>query len=169
MQSKNSIPRRRRLPNETNLGKVMAMRKDPPPYGIKLGFMSFFAKAAANALQRHPVVKQDRLMGNDVIIDGYADISIASPPVTPVLRNVERMTLRGHRDAPSPAMRKPAREGGLKLEDPQGGTFTDHQWRLSPPLLSTPIVNPPQSGDSRGCTRSRSAPIVEMARSSSRR
>src|SRR6478672_8581871 len=96
MQSKNSIAMLTSF-NEVNLGKVMAMRKElgeqfEKANGIKLGFMSFFAKAAANALQKYPVVNAS-VDGNDVIYHGYADISIAVSTdrglVTPVLRNVE--------------------------------------------------------------------------------
>src|SRR5687767_6700074 len=99
MQSKNSIAMLTSF-NEVNLGKVMAMRKElgegfEKSHGIKLGFMSFFAKAAANALQRYPVVNAS-VDGNDVIYHGYADISIAVATdkglVTPVLRNVENMS-----------------------------------------------------------------------------
>ncbi|HEY0491796.1 MAG TPA: 2-oxo acid dehydrogenase subunit E2, partial [Telluria sp.] len=99
MQSKNSIAMLTSF-NEVNLGKVMAMRKElgesfEKANGIKLGFMSFFAKAAANALQRHPIVNAS-VDGNDVIYHGYADISIAVSTdkglVTPVVRNVERLS-----------------------------------------------------------------------------
>jgi 2-oxoglutarate dehydrogenase E2 component (dihydrolipoamide succinyltransferase) len=99
MQSKNSIAMLTSF-NEVNLGKVMAMRKElgesfEKANGIKLGFMSFFAKAAANALQRHPIVNAS-VDGNDIIYHGYADISVAVSTdkglVTPVLRNVERMS-----------------------------------------------------------------------------
>ena len=109
MQSKNSIAMLTSF-NEVNLGKVMAMRKElgeafEKANGIKLGFMSFFAKAAANALQKYPVVNAS-VDGNDVIYHGYADISIAVSTdkglVTPVLRNVERHVLRRHREAASP-------------------------------------------------------------------
>ena len=98
MQSKNSIAMLTSF-NEVNLGKVMAMRKElgesfEKANGIKLGFMSFFAKAAANALQRHPIVNAS-VDGDDIIYHGYADISVAISTdrglVTPVLRNVERM------------------------------------------------------------------------------
>ncbi|MBP8175300.1 MAG: 2-oxo acid dehydrogenase subunit E2, partial [Sphaerotilus sp.] len=98
MQSKNSIAMLTSF-NEVNLAKVMEMRKElqddfVKANGIKLGFMSFFAKAAANALQRHPIINAS-VDGNDIIYHGYADISIAVSTdkglVTPVLRNVERM------------------------------------------------------------------------------
>ena len=151
MQSKNSIAMLTSF-NEVNLGKVMAMRKElgeqfEKANGIKLGFMSFFAKAAANALQRHPVVNAS-VDGNDIIYHGYADISIAVSTdkglVTPVLRNVERMGF-GEIEAQIAAYAKAAREGGLKLEDLQGGTFTITNGGTFGSLMSTPIVNPPQS------------------------
>ena len=151
MQSKNSIAMLTSF-NEVNLGKVMAMRKElgeqfEKTNGIKLGFMGFFAKAAANALQRHPVVNAS-VDGTDVIYHGYADISIAVSTdkglVTPVLRNVERM---GFAEIESAIVgyAKAAREGGLKLEDLQGGTFTITNGGTFGSLMSTPIVNPPQS------------------------
>ncbi len=151
MQSKNSIAMLTSF-NEVNLGKVMAMRKElgesfEKANGIKLGFMSFFAKAAANALQRHPVVNAS-VDGNDVIYHGYADISIAVSTdkglVTPVLRNVERMGFADIEGAIA-GYAKAAREGGLKLEDLQGGTFTITNGGTFGSLMSTPIVNPPQS------------------------
>jgi 2-oxoglutarate dehydrogenase E2 component (dihydrolipoamide succinyltransferase) len=151
MQSKNSIAMLTSF-NEVNLGKVMAMRKElgesfQKEHGIKLGFMSFFAKAAANALQRHPVVNAS-VDGNDVIYHGYADISIAVSTekglVTPVLRNVERMGF-AEIEKGIDSYAKAAREGGLKLEDLQGGTFTITNGGTFGSLMSTPIVNPPQS------------------------
>lgn len=151
MQSKNSIAMLTSF-NEVNLSKVMQMRKElgeqfEKANGIKLGFMSFFAKAAANALQRHPIVNAS-VDGNDVIYHGYADISIAVATekglVTPVLRNVERMGFADIEGAIA-GYAKAAREGGLKLEDLQGGTFTITNGGTFGSLMSTPIVNPPQS------------------------
>ena len=151
MQSKNSIAMLTSF-NEVNLGKVMAMRKElgeqfEKTNGIKLGFMSFFAKAAANALQRHPIVNAS-VDGSDIIYHGYADISIAVSTdkglVTPVLRNVERMGFAEIEGAIA-GYAKAAREGGLKLEDLQGGTFTITNGGTFGSLMSTPIVNPPQS------------------------
>jgi 2-oxoglutarate dehydrogenase E2 component (dihydrolipoamide succinyltransferase) len=151
MQSKNSIAMLTSF-NEVNLGKVMTMRKElgeqfEKANGIKLGFMSFFAKAAANALQRHPVVNAS-VDGSDVIYHGYADISIAVSTdkglVTPVLRNVERMGFADV-EAAIAGYARAAREGGLKLEDLQGGTFTITNGGTFGSLMSTPIVNPPQS------------------------
>ena len=166
MLSKNSIAMLTSF-NEVNLGKVMAMRKElgesfEKANGIKLGFMSFFAKAAANALQRHPVVNAS-VDGNDVIYHGYADISIAVSTdrglVTPVLRNVERMSFADIESSIA-GYAKAAREGGLKLEDLQGGTFTITNGGTFGSLLSTPIVNPPQSAIL-GMHTIKERPIVE--------
>ena len=151
MQSKNSIAMLTSF-NEVNLAKVMQMRKElgeqfEKANGIKLGFMSFFAKAAANALQKYPVINAS-VDGSDVIYHGYADISIAVATekglVTPVLRNVERMGFAEIEGAIA-GYAKAAREGGLKLEDLQGGTFTITNGGTFGSLMSTPIVNPPQS------------------------
>src|SRR4249919_2097 len=166
MQSKNSIAMLTSF-NEVNLAKVMQMRKDlgeqfEKANGIKLGFMSFFAKAAANALQRHPAVNAS-VDGNDVIYHGYADISIAVSTdkglVTPVLRNVERMGF-AEIEAGIAGYAKAAREGGLKLEDLQGGTFTITNGGTFGSLMSTPIVNPPQSAIL-GMHAIKERPIVE--------
>ena len=151
MQSKNSIAMLTSF-NEVNLAKVMEMRKElqddfVKANGIKLGFMSFFAKAAANALQRHPIINAS-VDGNDIIYHGYADISIAVSTdkglVTPVLRNVERMGF-GDIEKGIAEYAKKARDGKLGLEDLQGGTFTITNGGTFGSLFSTPIVNPPQS------------------------
>ncbi|MBW8367476.1 MAG: dihydrolipoyllysine-residue succinyltransferase [Arenimonas sp.] len=151
MLSKNSIAMLTSF-NEVNLSKVMAMRKElgegfEKANGIKLGFMSFFAKAAANALQKYPAVNAS-VDGTDVIYHGYADISIAVATekglVTPVLRNVENMSFADIEGSIA-GYAKAAREGGLKLEDLQGGTFTITNGGTFGSLMSTPIVNPPQS------------------------
>ena len=151
MESKNSIAMLTSF-NEVNLGKVMAMRKElgegfEKTHGIKLGFMSFFAKAVANALQKFPVVNAS-VDGNEIIYHGYADISIAVSTdkglVTPVLRNVENMSFADVESSIA-GYAKAAREGGLKLEDLQGGTFTITNGGTFGSLMSTPIVNPPQS------------------------
>ncbi|MAL03045.1 MAG: dihydrolipoyllysine-residue succinyltransferase [Arenimonas sp.] len=151
MESKNSIAMLTSF-NEVNLGKVMAMRKElgegfEKTHGIKLGFMGFFAKAAANALQKFPAVNAS-VDGTDIIYHGYADISIAVATekglVTPVLRNVENMSFADVESSIA-GYAKAAREGGLKLEDLQGGTFTITNGGTFGSLMSTPIVNPPQS------------------------
>ena len=166
MQSKNSIAMLTSF-NEVNLGKVMAMRKElgeafEKSNGIKLGFMGFFAKAAANALQRHPAVNAS-VDGNDIIYHGYADISIAVSTdkglVTPVLRNVERMGFADIEKGIAEYAKK-ARDGKLALEDLQGGTFTITNGGTFGSLMSTPIVNPPQSAIL-GMHAIKERPIVE--------
>ncbi|MGO1540885.1 MAG: dihydrolipoyllysine-residue succinyltransferase [Luteimonas sp.] len=153
--------------NEVNLGKVMALRKElgeqfMKDRGIKLGFMSFFAKAAANALQKYPVVNAS-VDGDDIIYHGYADISVAISTerglVTPVLRNVERMDFAEIEQGISDYATA-ARDGKLKLEDMQGGTFTVTNGGTFGSLMSTPIVNPPQSAIL-GMHTIKERPIVE--------
>ena len=151
MQAKNSIAMLTSF-NEVNLKSVMAMRKElgegfQKSHGVKLGFMSFFVKAAAEALKRHPVVNAS-VDGNDIIYHHYADISIAVSTdrglVTPVLRNAESMSFADIERAIEDYAVK-AREGGLAIEDLQGGTFTITNGGVFGSLFSTPIVNPPQS------------------------
>jgi 2-oxoglutarate dehydrogenase E2 component (dihydrolipoamide succinyltransferase) len=151
MQSKNSIAMLTSF-NEINLAKVAAMRKElgeafEKANGIKLGYMSFFVKAACEALKRHPIVNAS-VDGNDVIYHGYQDISVAVSTdkglVTPVLRDAQAMSFADIEKAIA-AYAKAAREGGLKLEDLQGGTFTITNGGTFGSLFSTPIVNPPQS------------------------
>ena len=151
MQSKNSIAMLTSF-NEVNLAAVSKMRKDlgdqfQKEHGVKLGFMSFFVKATAEALKRHPIVNAS-VDGNDVIYHGYQDISIAVSTdkglVTPVLRNAENMSFADIEKAIADYAVK-ARAGKLTLEDLQGGTFTITNGGTFGSLLSTPIVNPPQS------------------------
>ncbi|MDR2871184.1 MAG: dihydrolipoyllysine-residue succinyltransferase, partial [Xanthomonadaceae bacterium] len=166
MQSKDSIAMLTSF-NEVNLSRVVAMRKElgeqfEKANGIKLGFMSFFAKAAANALQRFPSVNA-AVDGNDIIYHGYADISIAVATdkglVTPVLRNVERMSFADIEKGIAEYGKK-AREGKLSLDDLQGGTFTITNGGTFGSLMSTPIVNPPQSAIL-GMHATKERPIVE--------
>ena len=151
MQSKNSIAMLTSF-NEVNLAEVVKMRKTlgesfEKANGVKLGFMSFFVKAAAEALKRYPVVNAS-VDGNDIIYHGYQDISIAVSTdkglVTPVLRDVQDM---GFADVEKGILNyaKKARDGKLGLDDLQGGTFTITNGGTFGSLLSTPIVNPPQS------------------------
>ncbi len=151
MESKNSTAMLTTF-NEVNLAKVSAARKElqeefQKAHGIKLGFMSFFVKAAANALQRFPLVNAS-IDGNDVIYHGFSDISIAVSTdkglVTPVLRNVERQSFADIEKGIADYAKK-ARDGKLSLEDLQGGTFTVTNGGTFGSLLSTPIINPPQS------------------------
>ncbi len=151
MESKNSIAMLTSS-NEINLREVMAMRKlhgeaFEKSNGVKLGFMSFFVKAAASALQRYPVVNAS-VDGTDVIYHGFSDISIAVATekglVTPVLRNAEAMSFADIEKAIGDYAKK-ARDGKLSLDDLQGGTFTITNGGTFGSLFSTPIVNPPQS------------------------
>jgi 2-oxoglutarate dehydrogenase E2 component (dihydrolipoamide succinyltransferase) len=151
MESKNSTAMLTTF-NEVNLSKVSAARKElqdefQKAHGIKLGFMSFFVKAAANALQRFPLVNAS-IDGEDIIYHGYSDISIAVSTdkglVTPVLRNVERQSFAEVEQGIADYAAK-ARAGKLGLDDLQGGTFTITNGGTFGSLLSTPIINPPQS------------------------
>ncbi len=151
MQSKNSIAMLTSF-NEVNLREVVKMRKAlgeafQKQHGIKLGFMSFFVKAAAEALKRYPFVNAS-VDGNDVIYHGYQDISIAVATdkglVTPVLRDVQDMSFAEVEQGIADYATK-ARANKLSLDDLQGGTFTITNGGTFGSLLSTPIVNPPQS------------------------
>ncbi len=139
--------------NEVNMKPVMDLRatyKDrfEKEYGVKLGFMSFFVKAVVEALKKFPAVNAS-IDGNDVVYHGYYDIGIAvSGPnglVVPILRNVEDMTLAQIEQAIiSYAAR--ASDNTLSIEDITGGTFTISNGGVFGSMLSTPILNPPQSG-----------------------
>ena len=151
MQSKNSIAMLTSF-NEVNLAEVTKMRKSlgdafQKEHGVKLGFMSFFVKAAAEALKRYPFVNAS-VDGNDVIYHGYQDISIAVSTdkglVTPVLRDVQDMSFADVEKGIADYAVK-ARANKLSLDDLQGGTFTITNGGTFGSLLSTPIVNPPQS------------------------
>ncbi|TAL73616.1 MAG: 2-oxoglutarate dehydrogenase complex dihydrolipoyllysine-residue succinyltransferase [Rhodanobacter sp.] len=151
MQSKNSIAMLTSF-NEVNLAEVAKMRKALgeqflKEQGIKLGYMSFFVKAAVEALKHHPTVNAS-VDGTDIIYHGYQDISIAVSTdrglVTPVLRNAENMSFADIEKGIADYAQK-ARAGKLSLDDLQGGTFTITNGGTFGSLLSTPIVNPPQS------------------------
>jgi 2-oxoglutarate dehydrogenase E2 component (dihydrolipoamide succinyltransferase) len=151
MQSKNSIAMLTSF-NEVSLAEVTKMRKALgdaflKEHGVKLGFMSFFVKAAAEALKRYPFVNAS-VDGNDVIYHGYQDISIAVSTdkglVTPVLRDVQDMSFADVEKGIADYAVK-ARANKLSLDDLQGGTFTITNGGTFGSLLSTPIVNPPQS------------------------
>lgn len=151
MQSKNSIAMLTSF-NEVNLAEVTKMRKTlgeqfEKSNGVKLGFMSFFVKAAAEALKRHTIINAS-VDGNDIVYHGYQDISIAVATekglVTPVLRDVQNMSFADVERGIANYAKK-AREGKLGLDDLQGGTFTITNGGTFGSLLSTPIVNPPQS------------------------
>ena len=139
--------------NEVNMKPVMELRsryKDQfeKEYGVKLGFMSFFVKASVEALKKFPAVNAS-IDGNDIVYHGYYDIGIAvsgpSGLVVPILRNAEDMTLAQIEQAIiSYAAR--ANENKLSIEDITGGTFTISNGGVFGSMLSTPILNPPQSG-----------------------
>ena len=151
MQAKNSIAMLTSF-NEINLRAVTELRKSQgeafeKAHGVKLGFMSFFVRAAAEALRRHPIINA-AVDGNEVIYHGYSDISIAVATdkglVTPVLRSAETLGFAEIERAIGNFAAK-ARAGGLALDDLQGGTFTITNGGTFGSLFSTPIVNPPQS------------------------
>ncbi|HET8553267.1 MAG TPA: 2-oxoglutarate dehydrogenase complex dihydrolipoyllysine-residue succinyltransferase, partial [Rhodanobacteraceae bacterium] len=151
MQSKDSIAMLTSF-NEVNLAQVAKMRKQfgeqfKAEHGIKLGYMSFFVKAACEALKRHPVVNAS-VDENDIIYHGYQDISIAVSTdkglVTPVLRDAQDMSFAEIEQTIADYATR-ARAGKLTLDDLQGGTFTITNGGTFGSLLSTPIVNPPQS------------------------
>ena len=151
MQSKNSIAMLTSF-NEINMKPVMDIRKKyadtfQQVHGIKLGFMSFFVKACTEALKLHPIINAS-VDGNDVVYHAYQDIgvAVATPKglVVPVLRNTDSLGLADIEKAIG-NFAKQAREGGMQLEDLQGGTFTITNGGTFGSLFSTPIVNPPQS------------------------
>jgi len=138
--------------NEVNMAPVMEMRKRfqekfEKEHGVKLGFMSFFVKAAVAALKRYPVINAS-VDGNDIVYHGYFDIGIAvgSPRglVVPILRNADQM---GFADVEKKIAEygTKARDGKLGIEELTGGTFSISNGGVFGSMLSTPIINPPQS------------------------
>ncbi len=138
--------------NEVNMAPVMDMRKKyqdrfEKEHGVKLGFMSFFVKAAVAALKKYPVINAS-VDGNDIVYHGYFDIGIAvgSPRglVVPILRDADQLSLAQIEKKIAEFGQK-AKEGKLTLEDLSGGTFTISNGGTFGSMLSTPIINPPQS------------------------
>jgi 2-oxoglutarate dehydrogenase E2 component (dihydrolipoamide succinyltransferase) len=138
--------------NEVNMAPVMELRKKfqekfEKEHGVKLGFMSFFVKAAVAALKKYPIVNAS-VDGNDIVYHGYFDIGIAvgSPRglVVPVLRNVDQMSFADIEKKIAEFGVK-ARDGKLGIEELAGGTFSISNGGTFGSLLSTPIINPPQS------------------------
>ncbi len=138
--------------NEVNMAPVMEMRKKfqekfEKEHGVKLGFMSFFVKAAVAALKRYPVINAS-VDGNDIVYHGYFDIGIAvgSPRglVVPIIRNADQMSFADIEKKISEFGKK-AGEGKLSLDDLTGGTFSISNGGTFGSMLSTPIINPPQS------------------------
>jgi 2-oxoglutarate dehydrogenase E2 component (dihydrolipoamide succinyltransferase) len=138
--------------NEINMAPVMEMRKKfqerfEKEHGIKLGFMSFFVKAAVHALKKYPVLNAS-VDGNDIVYHGYFDIGIAvgSPRglVVPILRNADQMSFSDIEKKIAEFGAK-ARDGKLGMDDMTGGTFSISNGGTFGSMLSTPIINPPQS------------------------
>ncbi len=138
--------------NEVNMAPLMEMRKRfqekfEKEHGVKIGFMSFFVKAAVAALKRYPVINAS-VDGNDIVYHGYFDIGIAvgSPRglVVPILRNADQMSFADI-EKKIAEFGKKAGEGKLSLDDLTGGTFSISNGGVFGSMLSTPIINPPQS------------------------
>jgi 2-oxoglutarate dehydrogenase E2 component (dihydrolipoamide succinyltransferase) len=138
--------------NEVNMAPVMEMRKRfqdkfEKEHGVKLGFMSFFVKAAVHALKKFPVLNAS-VDGTDIVYHGYFDIGIAvgSPRglVVPILRNADQMSFADVEKKIAEFGNK-AKEGKLSLEELTGGTFSISNGGVFGSMLSTPIINPPQS------------------------
>ncbi len=138
--------------NEVNMAPVMDMRKKfqdsfTKEHGTKLGFMSFFVKAAVHALKKYPILNAS-VDGSDIVYHGYFDIGIAvgSPRglVVPILRNADQMSFADI-EKKIAEFGKKAQEGKLSLEDMTGGTFSISNGGTFGSMLSTPIINPPQS------------------------
>src|SRR5450432_228036 len=138
--------------NEVNMAPVIEMRKRfqekfEKEHGVKIGFMSFFVKAVVAALKRYPVINAS-IDGNDIVYHGYFDIGIAvgSPRglVVPILRNADRMSL-AEVEKTIADFGKRAQDGKLTIEDLTGGTFSISNGGVFGSMLSTPIINPPQS------------------------
>lgn len=139
--------------NEVDMSHVIEIRKKnqsafTEKHGVKLGFMSFFAKAVTEALKTYPNINS-YIDGEDIVTPAYYDISIAVQTekglMVPVIRNVEAMTLAGIEKAILEIAEK-ARKNRISIDDMTGGTFTITNGGVFGSLLSTPILNPPQSG-----------------------
>ena len=153
--------------NEVNMQPLMELRsrykeKFEKEHGVKLGFMSFFVKAAVSALKRYPVVNAS-VDGTEIVYHGYFDIGIAvgSPRglVVPILRNADQMTF-GDIEKKIADYGKRAADGKLSLEELTGGTFSISNGGVFGSMLSTPIINPPQSAIL-GIHATKERPVVE--------
>lgn len=139
--------------NEVNMKPIMDLRNkykdlfEKKHNGVRLGFMSFFVKAATEALRRYPAVNAS-IDGNDIVYHGYQDIGVAVSSdrglVVPILRNTEHMGL-AQIEGTIAEFGKKARDGKLSMEEMTGGTFTISNGGVFGSLLSSPIVNPPQA------------------------
>lgn len=153
--------------NEVNMAPVMDLRnkyKDrfEKEHGVKLGFMSFFVKAAVHALKKFPLVNAS-IDGNDIVYHGYFDIGIAvgSPRglVVPILRNADQMSLADIEKKIAEFGQK-AKDGKLSIDEMTGGTFSISNGGVFGSMLSTPIINPPQSAIL-GVHATKERPVVE--------
>ncbi|MGH8380920.1 2-oxoglutarate dehydrogenase complex dihydrolipoyllysine-residue succinyltransferase [Pseudomonas sp.] len=139
--------------NEVDMTEVMALRSkykdlfEKTHNGVRLGFMSFFVKAATEALKRFPAVNAS-IDGSDIVYHGYADVGVAVSSdrglVVPVLRNAELMSLAEIENGIA-TFGKKARDGKLSIDEMTGGTFTITNGGTFGSMMSTPIVNPPQA------------------------
>src|SRR4051812_7706862 len=153
--------------NEVNMQPVMELRnrykdKFEKEYGVKLGFMSFFVKAAVHALKKYPVVNAS-VDGTDIVYHGYFDVGIAvgSPRglVVPILRNGDQLSFADVEKQISD-FGKRAQDGKLSIEELTGGTFSISNGGVFGSMLSTPIINPPQSAIL-GVHATKERPVVE--------
>ena len=153
--------------NEVNMAPVMEMRKKyqerfEKEHGARLGFMSFFVKAAVHALKRYPVVNAS-IDGTDIVYHGYFDVGVAvgSPRglVVPILRDADRMSF-AEIEKKIGDFGKRAQDGKLALEELTGGTFSISNGGVFGSMLSTPIINPPQSAIL-GVHATKDRPVVE--------
>ena len=138
--------------NEVNMAPVMSLRKQyaerfEKEHGVRLGFMSFFVKAAVAALKKYPVLNAS-VDGNDIVYHGYFDIGVAvgSPRglVVPIIRNADQLTF-AEIEKTIAGFGTKAKDGKLTLEELTGGTFSISNGGVFGSMLSTPIINPPQS------------------------
>jgi 2-oxoglutarate dehydrogenase E2 component (dihydrolipoamide succinyltransferase) len=139
--------------NECDMSQVMALRKEYQPlfqerYGIKLGFMSFFVKASIDALRLVPSVNAE-VRGTNIVYKNYYDIGVAvgggKGLVVPIIRTAERLGFAEVEQAIADLGER-AKKNAIKLEELQGGTFTISNGGIYGSMMSTPILNPPQSG-----------------------
>ncbi len=153
--------------NEVNMGPIMALRKQygerfEKTHGVRLGFMAFFVKAAVAALQRFPVLNAS-VDGSDIVYHGYIDIGIAvgSPRglVVPILRDADQMSFADIEKKIGEFGVK-AKDGKLSMEELTGGTFSISNGGVFGSMLSTPIINPPQSAIL-GIHATKDRPVVE--------
>jgi 2-oxoglutarate dehydrogenase E2 component (dihydrolipoamide succinyltransferase) len=153
--------------NEVNMAPVMELRnrykdKFEKQYGVKLGFMSFFVKAAVHALRKYPIVNAS-IDGTDIVYHGYYDVGIAVGSerglVVPILRNADQMSIAQIETAIAD-FGKRAKDGKITLEELTGGTFSISNGGVFGSMLSTPIINPPQSAIL-GIHATKERPVVE--------